>query len=121
MKIPRLKHIREGIYFERQALGKMLDGTLQEITDYNMQQTVWKAWKHLGADKRVSHAISADLGLGLGKPLLFFSQLYFSRGMHFGIEFDKRLHLPANRNLKCVTLKGWANVDGGLIAKDNIK
>ncbi len=85
VKIPWLKHIREGIYFERQALGKMLDGTLQEITDNDMQQTVWKAWKHLGADKRASRAIIADLGLGLGKPSLFFSQLYFSRWMHFGI------------------------------------
>jgi hypothetical protein len=50
VKISRLKHIGEGIYFKRQALGKMLDGTFQEITDNNMQQTVWKAWKHLGAD-----------------------------------------------------------------------
>jgi hypothetical protein len=86
-----------------------------------MQQTVWKAWKHLGADKRASNAISADLGLGLEKPLLFFSQLYFSRGMHFGIEFDKGLNLTANGNVNWVTLKGWANVDGGLFAKDNIK
>ncbi len=99
MKIPQLKHIKEGIYFKRQAPGKMLDGTFQEITDNNMQQTVWKAWKHLGADKRASRAISADLGSGLGKPLLFFSQLYFSRGVHFGNIFDKGLHLTANRNL----------------------
>ena len=83
--IPHLKHTREGIYFERQALGKMLDGTFQEITNNDMQQTVWKAWKHLGADKHASHATSADLGSGLGKPSLFFSQLYFSREMHFGI------------------------------------
>jgi hypothetical protein len=41
--------------------------------------------------------------------------------MHFGIEFDKGLHLTANGNLKCITLKGWVNVDGGLFAKDNIK
>jgi hypothetical protein len=41
--------------------------------------------------------------------------------MHFGIEFDKGLHLTANGNLKRITLKGWANVDGGLFAKDNIK
>ncbi len=43
VKIPRLKHIGESISFKRQALGKMLDGTLQEITDNDMQQTVWKA------------------------------------------------------------------------------
>ncbi len=41
--------------------------------------------------------------------------------MHFGIEFDKGLHLTANGNLKRITLKVWANVDGGLFAKDNIK
>jgi hypothetical protein len=76
---------------------------------------------HLGAEKRASRAISADLGLGLGKPSLFFSRLYFSRGMHFGIEFDKGLNLTTNGNLKCFTLKGWVNVDGGLFTKDNIK
>ena len=112
------KTIGKGIYLERNALGKMHDGTFMEIKDKDMQHTVWKAWKHLGADKRASRAISVDLGSGLGKPSLFFSQLYFQNGMHFGIEFDKGLHVTANGNLMRVTTKGWANVEEKLFEKD---
>ena len=121
MAVERVKNIGAGIYYERSALGKMQDGTFQEITDKDMQRSVWKAFKHLGADEHASRANSVDLGSGLGKPSLFFSQLYFEKGWHFSIEFDEGLNNTANGNLKRVTTKGLANVMEGHFAKDNIE
>ncbi len=68
MAVERVKNIGAGIYYERSALCKMQDGTFQEITDKDMQCSVWKALKHLEADERASRANSVDLGSGLGKP-----------------------------------------------------
>ena len=100
--VKRLRNIGAGIYYERNALGKMHDGTFQEITDKYMQCCVWKAFNFLGANKHARRANSVDLGSGLGKPSLFFSQLYFEQGWHFGIEFDKGLVNTTNGNLKRV-------------------
>ena len=119
--VERLKNLGGDIYYERSALGKMLDGTFQEITDKDMQLSVWKAFKLLGANKLARRANSVDLGSGLGKPSLFFSQLYFEEGKHFGIEFDKGLAHTANGNLKRVTIKGVVNVQKGHLKKNNIK
>jgi hypothetical protein len=99
----------------------MQDGTFQQITDKDMQCSVWKAFNFLGANKHARRANSVDLGSGLGKPSLYFSQLYFEQGWHFGIEFDKGLANTTNGNLKRVTCKGLANVMEGHFEENNIK
>jgi hypothetical protein len=119
--VERLKNLGGDIYYERSALGKMLDGMFQEISDKDMQLSVWKAFKLLGANKLARRANSVDLGSGLGKPSLFFSQLYFEEGKHFGIEFDKGLAHTANGNLKRVTIKGVVNVQKGHLKKKTSK
>jgi hypothetical protein len=119
--VERLKTLEQDIYYEGNALGKMHDGTFQEITDKDMQRSVWTAFKLLGANEHARRANSVDLGSGLGNPSLFFSQLYFEEGWHFGIEFDKGLALTANGNLKRVTTKGVVNVTAGHFEEDNIK
>jgi hypothetical protein len=77
--VERLKTLEQDIYYEGNALSKMHDGTFQEITDKDMQRSVWTAFKLLGANEHARRANSVDLGSGLGNPSLFFSQLYLKK------------------------------------------
>lgn len=118
----RVLTIASGIPFIHDPIGSTGGGGFyQKITDGSMTRLVNAFMKLMPTTEKVRYLSTLDIGSGLSGPSLLFSQYFFERGVHFGIECQAGLVHNARCNIKNVTAKGLTNIRQGLLSSSNIE
>lgn len=119
---PRITRIGQHLpEFLRDPLGKM-DGFHQSITATSMQQVINEVIALLPYNDKGRRMNTLDLGHGLGKPSIQWSQYYFDHGgLHVGIEFCIGSINASKTNIKAVTMKALNNLRQGYFADDCVQ
>lgn len=117
----RLQELTSGIAYTHDPLGSVTgEGYYQTITTGSMA-AVTNAMLKLVPIEKARFMSTLDIGSGLSKPSLQFSQYFMERGVHFGLERQAPLVHGAKINIKNVTAKGLLNIRKGLLSSSNIK